>query len=149
MHRHLPVYRSRRRAISDRILAAVTAALCAAGTAGAGRPPPPPDWSSRLSQPVLRPGALVTYRYQATSADPLQLRVSVTNLPRQLRLAGKATWLLEFPGDAAVTRRAGIRIGVRSTAPVGSRLCLTLRQRALNVGVDDVAAKRTCGRVRR
>ena len=134
--------------ISARIVAATAAALCLAGTAGAGRPPPPPDWSSRLSQPVLRPGALVTYRYQATSADPLQLRVSVTALPHQLRLAGRATWLLEFPGDATVTRRAGIRIRIRSTARVGSKLCLTLRQRALNVGADDLVAKRVCGLVR-
>ena len=130
------------------VAAAVIAALCA-GAASAGRPGPPPEWSSRLSQPLLRPGVVVMYRYQATSADSLRLRVSVNALSRQLRLAGPTAWLLEFPGDSAVTRRAGIRIRVRSTARVGSSLCLTLQQHALNHGADDFVAKRVCGRVKR
>lgn len=120
---------------------AIAAGLCASA-ASAGRPGPPPEWSSRLSQPQLRPGALVVYRYDATSDDPLLLRVSVSAVSRQLRLAGKAAWLLEFPGHYGVTRRAGIRIRVRSTAVAGSRLCLTLQQHALNHGADDFVAKR-------
>jgi hypothetical protein len=135
--------------LSVRIMTATVAAgLCVEG-ASAGRPGPPPEWSSRLSQPPLRPGALVTYRYDATSDDPLRLRVAVSAVSRQLRLAGKTAWLLEFPGDYAVTRRAGIRIRVRSTAVAGSRLCLTLQQHALNHGADDFVAKRVCGRVRK
>jgi hypothetical protein len=132
-----------------RVLTAAVAALGLAGAASADRPGPPPEWSSRLSQPLLRPGALVTYRYEATSADPLPLRVYVTTLPRQLRLAGPGSWLLGFPGDTAVTRRAAIKIRVRSTARVGTSICLTLRQHALNHGADDFVAKRVCGRVRR
>jgi hypothetical protein len=96
--------------LSLRILTVAVAPGLCAGTASAGDPGPPPEWSSRLSQPQLRPGALVVYRYDATSDDPLLLRVSVSAVSRQLRLAGKAAWLLEFPGHYGVTRRAGIRI---------------------------------------
>jgi hypothetical protein len=135
--------------LSLRILTVAVAPGLCAGTASAGGPGPPPEWSSRLSQPQLRPGALVVYRYDATSDDPLLLRVSVSAVSRQLRLAGKAAWLLEFPGHYAVTRRAGIRIRVRSTAVAGSRLCLTLQQHALNHGADDFIAKRVCGRVKK
>ena len=135
--------------LSVRILTVAVAAGLCVGAASAGRPGPPPEWSSRLSQPLLRPGALVTYRYDATSDDPLRLRVSVSAVSRQLRLAGKTLWLLQFPGDYTVTRRAGIRVRVRSSAQAGSRLCLTLQQHALNHGADDFIAKRVCGRVRK
>ena len=93
--------------LNVRILTVALAAGLCAGAASAGRPGPPPEWSSRLSQPQLRPGALVTYRYDATSDDPLRLRVSVSAVSRQLRLAGKTSWLL------AVSRR------LRRDAPSG------------------------------
>jgi hypothetical protein len=129
-------------------IVAIVAAV-GAGTA-AGRPGPPREWGSTLSQPTLRKGGLVVYRYQATSADALRLQVSLMPLPRQLRATTKTTaWTLEFPGEQAVTRRVNIRLRVKSTARVGSTVCLRLLQHAFNPGVDDVVQKRVCARVRR
>lgn len=141
------------------LLAAGGSALLTGAALGAGRPPPPADWSSAVAHPRMVPGARVVYEYRASSADAFDLTVSVTKLPAALRLVrvgstpyrlvdGRPTWTLRFPGGPA-TRSVRIRLEVKASTRIGARLCFTLRQVATNGGVPDVVPLAVCDDVRR
>ena len=132
----------------NRILAVALGALVAASVAGA-RPEPPPEWHTRASHQPLRAGATATFPYRVTSADPFTLAIALRPLPSRLLLAStRRNWNLVFPGDAEVERRVVLRVRVRRAAPLGTRLCVTLRQTADRTGgVPIVAGVASCGRV--
>jgi hypothetical protein len=126
------------------------------------RPAPPPVWSSSVVIPTLTPGATTTVVYSATTADTLVLTVALKQLPPSLqlvrtgstgnRLAGKSpTWTLLFASGAESTKRLLWRVRVASSARVGSRLCLALRQgaRGAGGGAPDVVPRRVCATVAR
>jgi hypothetical protein len=128
-------------------------------SAGAGRPPPPAEWTSRLDRPHPRPGAVSEYALHASSRDAFELRVTLLELPPRLRLArkgtsayrvvaGHPTWVLRFPGRALVQRTLRLSLAVDAAARPGSKLCVRLRQVASNGGVPDVVPLVACDVVR-
>jgi hypothetical protein len=131
-----------------RLLACALAALAVAGAAAA-RPEPPPVWQTRTTHQPLRAGATATFTYRVTSADTFTLDVSLRPLPSRLLLVGtRRSWKLVFPGDAMVTRSVVLRVRIRLKTPVGTRLCVTLRQTAASTGgVPIVAPVSSCARV--
>ena len=132
----------------SRLLVAVCVALVVAGAAAA-RPEPPPEWHTRGAHQPLRAGATATFTYRVTSADPFTLAVALRPLPSRLLLAGtRRSWTLVFPGDAEVERRVVLRVRVRRATPLGTRLCVTLRQTADRTGgMPIIAGASSCGRV--
>ncbi len=132
----------------NRLLAAALAALIVAGTAAA-RPEPPPEWRTRAAHQPLRAGALATFTYRVTSADAFTLAVSLRPLPSRLLLATtRRSWSLVFPGDATVERKVVLRVRVRRATPLGTRLCVTLRQTVTSTGgVPIIAGVSSCGLV--
>ena len=132
----------------SRLLAVAVAALVAAGAATA-RPEPPPEWQTRAAHQLLRAGATATFTYRIASADAFTLAVSLRPLPSRLLLTStRRNWTLVFPGDAVVERRVVLRVRVRRGTPLGTRLCVNLRQTATSTGgVPIVATTSSCGRV--
>jgi hypothetical protein len=131
-----------------RLLAALFAALVVAGAAAA-RPEPPPEWQTRSAHQPLRAGATASFTYRVASADSFALDVSLRPLPSRLLLVGtRRSWSLVFPGDATVARSVVLRVRVRLGTPLGTRLCVTLRQSTASTGgVPIVAPVSSCGRV--
>ena len=131
-----------------RLLAVVSVALVAAGVAAA-RPEPPPEWHTRAVHQPLRAGATATFTYRVTSADAFTLAVSLRPLPSRLLLVTtRRNWSLVFPGETTVDRAVVLRVRVRRATPLGTRLCVTLRQTAASTGgVPTVVPASSCGRV--
>lgn len=132
----------------SRLLACAFAALVVAGAAAA-RPEPPPVWLTQTIHQPLRAGATATFTYRVTSADTFVLNATLQPLPSRLLLVGtRRSWKLIFPGNATVTRSIVLRVRVRLKTPVGTRLCVTLRQSTASTGgVPIVAPISSCGRV--
>ena len=132
----------------SRHLVVACAVLVVAGVAAA-RPEPPPEWQTRAAHQPLRAGATATFTYRVTSADTFALEVSLRPLPSRLLLVGtRRNWTLVFPGDATVERRVVLRVRIKRATPVGTRLCVTLRQFTDSTGgVPIIAGASSCGRV--